>query len=132
MKNDDHSELQKLLRLKRYEEPRDEYFTDFVREARQRRNAQTTSPSLALVLTHVKEQFSELLKSKWLVSAGMGTAYAGVMAAVLFFVNDGPSISQSNVIPASTELNFASVPIREVNFSRDLSDLSVQNQTKEF
>lgn len=131
MKNDDHSELQKLLRLKRYEEPKDEYFDNFVWEARQRRATEATSLQMGFA-ARVKAQLAEILRPKWVLGAGLGAAYAGVMAAVLLWSNEGPNVSQANIIPASTEIDFSAVPIREANFSRELSDLSAQSKPKEF
>lgn len=131
MKNDDHSELQKLLRLKRYEEPKDEYFDNFVWEARQRRSAEAASPQAGFA-AFVKGQLAEILRPKWVLGAGLGAAYAGVMAAILLWPNEGSSISKANIIPASTEIDFSFVPIREADFSRELSDLSAPSQPKEF
>lgn len=133
MKNDDDSKLRNLLRLKRYEEPSDEYFDNFVREARERRVVATASAfSFENGLSQLKGSFSKIWQTKWLVGASMGAAYAGIMAAVLLWNNEGAGLAQPNVIPASAEMSVSLMPVREVNFAREFSQTAPLNQPKEF
>ena len=41
--NEPEKQVQKLIRLKRFEEPRDGYFEDFLKEFQSRRNERETS-----------------------------------------------------------------------------------------
>ena len=68
------TQVQKLIRLKRFEEPRDGYFEDFLAEFRSRRDeGGALSSRLA----------SGLDNRKWFIGAGM--AYAALLIVVLMW-----------------------------------------------
>ncbi|MGE9266578.1 MAG: hypothetical protein ACQKBY_00670 [Verrucomicrobiales bacterium] len=109
MKGQDFSKLQELLRLKRYEEPRDDYFVRFVDEARSRRLSAAREKAVA------PSFFARLGAMKWLLGAGVGSAYAGVMLGMLLMTDTGEE-NGVTVQPASAEFDFSPVPVREVDF----------------
>ncbi len=70
-------ELQDLIRLKKYEQPEEGYFDDFLVEFQQRQRSEMLKTSArGLLLERVKAWFSELGSMRWVV--GAGAAYAAV------------------------------------------------------
>jgi hypothetical protein len=78
--NNDHTEIQNLIALKRYEGPSDEYFDEFLEEfhRRQREDVLKRS-SRSLFAERLKVWFEELGMAKW--AYGAGVAYAALMIA---------------------------------------------------
>ena len=68
----EHEELQKLLRLKKYETPGEDYFENFVTEFRERQTSESLqSPSSFFALKQrTTEWFDDLGTAKWAVPAG--------------------------------------------------------------
>ncbi|MEI8341860.1 MAG: hypothetical protein WCH43_10050 [Verrucomicrobiota bacterium] len=102
----DETELQNLLRLKRYEQPSPEYFEQFLRDFQHRQRAELIrQPVWKIALHRVQAFFNEPLMSQF--------AYAGATAAVLLvagvasvnIISSGNPSSSSPVALAS-----ASVP----------------------
>jgi hypothetical protein len=93
----ENEKLQKLLRLKKYETPGEEYFDNLLDElkARQRRDALKQS-AVALLAERVSEWYHDLGPAKWAVPAG---SFAAVL--VTFFALGGggteEQISQAKV-----------------------------------
>lgn len=122
-----------MLRLKRHEEPGEEYFDNFVREARQRRQAgEKKRPLFGQLAGTMKEGVFEFMRPKWVLGAGLATSYAGVMAAILLWSGGTGSMTQPNIRPASAEMTFSGKLVREVNFDRDVSDRPRMSNPKEF
>jgi len=72
------SDIQKLLRLKRYEQPAPEYFDTFLRDFHRRQRSELLrQPAWKIVLERVETFFSEHSMGRY--------AYATATAAVLFF-----------------------------------------------
>ncbi len=67
-------ELQELIRLKRFEQPEEGYFEDFLQEFQQRQRSEMLKTSAgSLFVERVKTRFSELGSIRWVI---------GVSAAV--------------------------------------------------
>ena len=84
--NEPGKQVQKLIRLKRFEEPRDGYFEDFLKEFQSRRNERETSKGF--LNSRVSGGAGN---RKWFIGAGM--AYAALLAVVLMWPN-GPEAKQ--------------------------------------
>ena len=80
--NEPETQVQKLIRLKRFEEPRDGYFEDFLEEFRSRRDEGETSK--VFLNSRVSGGRDN---GKWFVGAGV--AYAALLVVVLMWPN-GP------------------------------------------
>ena len=76
--NNELTEIQNLLRLKRYEHPSDEYFEEFVDEFHRRQREDLLKRSArSLFLERLSVWFKELGMAKW--AYGAGVAYAALM-----------------------------------------------------
>ena len=84
--NEPEKQVQKLIRLKRVEEPRDGYFDDFLEEFRNRQNEGDTSNGF--LNSRVSGGSGD---RKWFIGAGL--AYAALLAVVLTWPN-GPEAKQ--------------------------------------
>ena len=79
-------DVQKLIRLKRYEQPSDEYFDAFLDEFQSRQRSELLNGSARkLFFERVATYMSGFGKTRWVY--GAGAAYA--MATVLFFATRG-------------------------------------------
>jgi len=86
--SEEQSEIQKLLRLKRYEKPRDGYFEDFLTEFQSRQRSEMLRRSArSLLMERVGTYFSGLGKQRWFFGAGL--AYATVMLGIFAWHSDG-------------------------------------------
>lgn len=93
--NTDSTELQNLLRLKRYETPSDEYFDDFLDEFHRRQREDVLKRSArSLLVERVSVWFKELGMAKW--AYGAGVAYAALMLAFVAWPKGGSDASASN------------------------------------
>lgn len=82
------SEIQQLLRLKRYEKPRDGYFEDFLTEFQSRQRSELLQRSArSLLIERVGTYFSGMGKQRWFYGAGL--AYAAVMLGVFAWRSAG-------------------------------------------
>jgi hypothetical protein len=74
----DETEIQKLLRLKRYEQPSEQYFQTFLHDFHRRQRAELLrQPVWKIALERASAFFSEHSMGRY--------AYAGATAAMLFF-----------------------------------------------
>ncbi|MGJ8724221.1 MAG: hypothetical protein ACSHYB_06670 [Roseibacillus sp.] len=71
---DELEDLQRLLRLKNYEQPVDGYFEDFLDEFHRRQRQTVASSSTSSVWSRFTEWFQDLGAAKWAIGAGV--AYA--------------------------------------------------------
>ena len=93
MKDSDYA--QRLIRLKRYESPGEEYFQQFAEDFKKRQRAVMLQQSYrALLAERVSLWFEEMGSAKWLVPIGAAAA----VGAGLFFAISG---ANENEIPAS-------------------------------
>ncbi|MEM8953171.1 MAG: hypothetical protein AAGD22_03375 [Verrucomicrobiota bacterium] len=77
-------ELERLLRLKKYEQPREGYYEDFVVEFQRRQRAELLSrSSRSLFFERLGTYASGFSKQTWFAGAGAGLAYACVMAYLM-------------------------------------------------
>lgn len=91
-------ELQDLIRLKKYEQPEEGYFDDFLVEFQQRQRSEILNTSArGLLLERAKAWFSEFGAMRWVVGAGV--AYATV-ALVLNFMTG----QETGEVVASTDV----------------------------
>lgn len=104
--NQNDEKLQKLLKLKNYETPGDEYFEDFLVDLkeRQRRDAMQAS-SLLTLRDRMAQWFQELGPERWAVPAGSMAAVAITFFAISSrnqpLSEDSPIVSQDH--PGKTE-----------------------------
>ena len=95
------NQIQDLLKLKRYEQPREGYMDDFVKEFHQRqrelhRTPQRKSSALASWLSY---WFRELHAAKW--AYGMGIAYACLMAWLLVSPSADDTVRGNSATPVN-------------------------------
>jgi len=96
---DSPSNIEKLIQLKRYETPGEEYFTQFAESLKDRQRAELLRrSSLALVGERVSVWFQELGSARWLIPIGVGAA-AAVMAISmpLIFQDSSAATGMANV-----------------------------------
>lgn len=71
----DSNEIEKLLRLKKYETPGEDYFAEFAENFKERQRADLLQhSSLTLLTERVSLWFQELGNAKWLIPASVGAA----------------------------------------------------------
>lgn len=98
----DEEKIKRIISLKRYETPPEEYFEDFLQEFQQRRKADAARCSpFQTFLERMTTRFREAGSLKWV--AGIGIAYAAVMAALLLWPAHHSSPEDPNLSPASYE-----------------------------
>jgi hypothetical protein len=86
--NEDLSDIQKLIRLKRYEQPPEDFVDDFMTEfVRRQRVSQMKRPWFAEIKDSISEIFSAWETPQWTLAA----AAACVFMAVPFFMQRGGS-----------------------------------------
>ena len=111
-KNED--QVRKIVSLKRYETPRDGYFEEFLEEFQQRqRNELLQKSSIALFIERISTWFREVGSIKWV--AGVGVAYAALMAAIFLWPAGPGTKPDPNSVPASHEPSNSPVtpPVKE-------------------
>ncbi len=113
--NPEDPEIQKLIALKRYEKPPEDYFDHFLSEfqCRQREELLKRS-SLSILAERVATFFKEFGASKWLL--GAGAAYAVIaLSFIIFPKNQEQEIISPQLVPVSYQPH-AVTPIPEVDF----------------
>lgn len=76
-------EVQKLVRLKRYETPREDYFEDFLSEFQERQRAELLKrSSRSLFIERVGTTLRQVSSVKWVALGSV--AYATIMAGIFF------------------------------------------------
>lgn len=91
----DSEDVQRLIRLKRYETPGEEYFQQFAEDFKERQRAEMLQQSSRAILAErVSLWIEEMGSAKWLVPTGAAAA----VGAGLFFAVPGAGKSNS---PAS-------------------------------
>jgi len=97
-------ELQELIRLKKYEQPEEGYFEDFLLEFQQRQRSEMLQTSArGLLLERLKAWFNEYGASKYMPwIAGGGVAYATV--ALFLSFSPGGQSGTSEIASVSEEI----------------------------
>lgn len=81
------SKIQKIIRLKRYEKPREGYFDDFLEEFQERREREMTeNPPATSTFGRLSAWFRGMNSGKWVMGAGV--AYAGLIVIVFTWPKD--------------------------------------------
>jgi hypothetical protein len=91
--NDDPSDLQKLIRLKRFEQPPEDFVDNFVAEFARRQRVAQMKPSW---WTHVRESFSEFMASWSTPQWAMATAAAAIAVAAIVSQTKGDAQREPN------------------------------------
>lgn len=119
---DSDEQIPNIIRLKRYETPRDGYFEDFLDEfQRRQRSEMLHRSSIGLLVERVGTWFRELGSIKWV--AGAGVAYATLMAGILLWPTGSTRSDDPNRAPASYEggtplpIEAPAVPVEESEVS---------------
>jgi len=104
--SDEHP-TQRIIRLKRYEQPPEGYFDSFLSEFHRRQRADLLNPSLStLILERIQAVLSEIRVP---AMAYAGAAAVAVVASVLILRQPGASISQ----PAFRDVSYTQPPITQ-------------------
>ncbi|MGJ8698040.1 MAG: hypothetical protein ACSHYF_17100 [Verrucomicrobiaceae bacterium] len=128
--NNREEQIQNIIRLKRYETPRDGYFEDFLDEFQSRQRQELLKKSsLSLLGERVGTWFRELGSIKWV--AGAGVAYAALMVGILIWPSATGPASNPNVAPASFERD-GSKPLPAVDFENGANYRSREATKQEF
>ena len=87
--SNESTEVQDLLRLKRFEQPSDEFFDEFVDEFHRRQRQDLLKRSArSLFAERLSVWFRELGMAKW--AYGAGVAYAALMVGFMAWPRGGP------------------------------------------
>lgn len=130
MNQSQEEDIQKLIRLKRYESPPEEYFEDFLEEFQSRQRGELLQQSsLGLFKERLGTWFRELGSVKWV--AGAGVAYAGVMAAVLLWPSNPSKVENPNLAPATYQPDKGR-PLPTVDFPKIENSQSGSTTHREF
>lgn len=79
-------ELQDLIGLKKYEQPEETYFDDFLVEFQQRQRAEMlTTSARSLLFERARARFSEFGSLRWVI--GVGAAYAAIVFSFYLIPN---------------------------------------------
>jgi hypothetical protein len=114
--NDDHEDISKLLRLKRFEQPPPEYFESFLQEFKDRQRAQLLrEPAWRIAWDRLVAFFGEQLPAR----IGYGLASTAVLAAA--------AIASFNIL-ASRPIEVASAPERHPSAQTAYVNLNPQVQ----
>ncbi len=93
-------ELQDLISLKKYEQPEEGYFDDFLVEFQQRQRSEMLKTSArGLLIERAKAWFSEFGAMRWVI--GAGAAYAAVVLALNFIPSQ--EIEASGMVSTDTD-----------------------------
>ena len=102
----DSEDIQRLIRLKKYETPGDEYFETFLEDFKDRQRSELLRQSArGLLMERVSMWFDEISGPRWLVPAGVSTAAAAALALGLYAVRPpvsedaGPDLASAPTAP---------------------------------
>ena len=102
--SDSESSIQKLIRLKRYEAPREGYFEDFLEEFQDRRTREIAgAPSINSSFSRIKKWLKGTNSGTWVMGAGV--AYAAVMIAIFTWPKNPETQHDQNRQPVIFEPN---------------------------
>ena len=98
--------IQRIIRLKRYENPPEGYYEDFLQEFHYRQRAELLKPSLRTLLT--ERLTSMILEFRVPVSAYAGATALAVLASVAIWHANPPISSPA---PASYAVSYSQTPV---------------------
>jgi hypothetical protein len=106
--SDQNNDIEKIIRLKRYEQPHEGYFDDFLKEFQSRQRSQLLQQSArGLLFERVGTYFSGFSRRQWLYAGS--TAYAAVTVGFFLVAGMGshpetqpPSISVASAVANDT------------------------------
>jgi hypothetical protein len=114
----DTEKIQKLLRLKNYEQPGDEYFENFLAELKQRQRADALKQSaLGLLKERLVEWYRDLGSMRWVVPVG---SCAVLLAG--FFAAGGTSLTENEPASVNLENNGSKTRVFELRIPRSEGD----------
>jgi hypothetical protein len=131
--------ISRLLRLKRYEQPPEGYYTDFLREFHQRQRAELLKPSLTALLIERFSSWSSELRVPAFAYAG-ATAVAVIASVAILRVNPAPTgtassyaVAYSQNLPTSSSFSQAPVTIQKMQpVSLRVNDSSEEDSSRIF
>ena len=114
--NKQEHQVQNLIALKRYENPRDGYFEDFLEEFQRRQRKELLQrSSVSLFFERVGTWFSEFGSAKWIY--GAGAAYACLLLAFAMWPSNGGGPVRAPGSPVSYE-PVPGQPVPAVDFGK--------------
>jgi hypothetical protein len=114
--------IQRLIRLKRFEKPEEGFAEDFLREFHQRQRAEMLKrSSLELLMERTMTWWANLAAPKWSLA---GAAAAACVAGIWLFTG---SSSSPNITAAPPVPEIQAVPDKPFVPKMDLSDLPMAN-----
>lgn len=104
--------MQKLLRLKRYEQPPEGYYEDFLRDFHHRQRAELLKPSLSILLMERFSQWASEFRVPAFAYAG-ATVVAVLASVAILHVNPSSGItgSQANYAISYSPNSFSQAPV---------------------
>ena len=119
------NELQELIKLKRYEQPEEGYFDDFLKEFQQRQRSEILKLSArGLFVERVKDWFNfSSVSNKLALGAGVACAACAVVAMTLHFL---PKLQQKQQIANQLD----ALPTDVAETSSDVLMLRVNESTQ--
>ena len=98
------NDIEKLIRLKRYEKPSDDYFDNFLAEFQSRQRSELLQRSArSLLFERVSTYFSEISRRQWVLTSS--AAYAAVAVGLFVFLSSGDSEPRDPSTQAPTFAN---------------------------
>lgn len=93
----EHEDVQRLIRLKKYETPGEEYFQNFAESLKDRQRSEMLKRSSAGIFAErLQVWFEETHGAKWLIPAGAAAAIAaGVFVSLPVNENIGKTVAES-------------------------------------
>ena len=104
-------DVRKLLRLKRYESPGEDYFDSFLEDFKDRQRSEPLGRSpWSILAERLTVWFNELGRARWLVPAGAAAAIVGVGVFVATWVPpetraDLPAVATTAEMPSNDEVS---------------------------
>ena len=106
----EYEDLERLIRLKRYEQPPEGYFEDFLNEFQRRQRSELLQrSSRSLFFERLGTYASGFGKETWMLGAGAGVAYAMLM--VYFFVPSGDQPANQDAVAVEQHQTPQSEPV---------------------
>lgn len=107
----DSEEIQRLIRLKKYETPGDEYFQNFLEDFKERQRGEMLQQSArGLLFERVTMWFDEFSSPRWLVPAGATAAAALALGIYSIRPTDSENGVPGSGIASITENSLPSAP----------------------
>lgn len=122
----EHEDVQRLISLKKYETPGEEYFQNFTEAFKDRQRSEMLKRSSAGIFAErVQVWFEQTHRAKWLVPAGAAAAIAaGVL--VNMPVNENANAPIADAGPTPFELNL----MMQIPYESDVIELQLPTSRK--